>query len=187
MVSACAVHVDGGALLFIKENIALSVVSSDTLQVKGEYFFGTGDTAVSGAPLYYPFPVDSFAAFPYFIDVRNSRTLKAMAFSRQERGITFSVDVKARDTTVVAVIYKQTVNNRCGRYILTTTGSWGRPLIDSRYTVSMPTTLTLAYMSYECDSVYPVGKRLIYSFFKKRFMPDRDLSFNWTSEYRPAD
>jgi hypothetical protein len=171
----------GGSLLFIKENIALSLLSSDTLQVKGNYFFSTIDSLTSRAPLFYPFPVDSFAAFPYFIDVRDSRTLKKMSFEKQEQGIAFSIDVKSGDTTEVSIMYNQTVANSRGRYILLTTGSWGRPLVDSRYSVSVPKTLTLSYMSYECDSVALSGKRLIYSFFKKQFMPDRDLSFIWMS------
>jgi hypothetical protein len=178
------VQVKGGSLLFIKENIALSLLSSDTVQVKGNYFFGSIDSLVSRAPLYYPFPIDSFSAFPYFIDVRDARTLKKIAFEKQEQGIAFSVDVKAGDTTEMSIMYSQTVSNCRGRYILTTTGNWGRPLIDSRYSISVPKTLTLSYMSYECDSVTASGKRLVYCFFKKQFMPDRDLSFIWMSAGR---
>ena len=112
-----------------------------------------------------------------------------MPFTKQEQGISFAITCKAADTTEVIVLYKQRVKNQSGRYILTTTGAWGRPLVNSRYTVSIPQTLTLAYMSYECDTVVKSGSSLVYRFFKKQFMPDRDLSFTWTdpsSQLQPA-
>ncbi len=50
---------------------------------------------------------------------------------------------------------------------------------DSTYTIRVPANTTLNYLSYECDTVYMAGTDLIYSFYKKRFMPDRDLMFTW--------
>lgn len=166
-------------VLFVKETIAVSVLPPDTIRVCGTYFFSTVDPAVTGTPLFYPFPVDSSADYPCFIEVKDTHTAKAIAFGRLEQGIMFPVGVRTGDTTAVAVVYKQRVKNRTGRYILTTTGIWGRPLVDSRYSVSIPKDLTLNYMSYECDSVTSNGNCLVYQFFKKKFMPDRDLTFFW--------
>jgi hypothetical protein len=168
-------------VFFIKETIAVSVLPRDTIGVRGDYFFTTADPAVTGTPLFYPFPVDSSADYPCFIEVKDTRTAKAIAFGRLEQGIMFSVGVRTGDTTAITVVYKQRVKNRNGRYILTTTGIWGRPLVDSRYSVSIPKDLTLTYMSYECDSVASTGNCLVYQFFKKKFMPDRDLTFLWTT------
>lgn len=180
IVAAWQVSSSAGEILFIRETIAVSVLPPDTIGVRGDYFFTAADTAITGTPLLYPFPVDSSADYPGFIEVKDARTLKNVTFSRQEQSILFSIGIRAGDTTAVSVVYKQHVRNRCGRYILTTTGIWGRPLINSRYSVSIPKELTLNYMSYECDSVVSAGNRLVYQFFKKKFMPDRDLSFMWT-------
>ncbi len=174
-----------GDILFIRENISVAIVPPDTIKVDGEYFFSTAQSMPLSAPLYYPFPIDSAANYPCFIRVTDGRSAKTMPFTRQEQGISFTINCKAADTAEVIVLYKQRVKNQSGRYILTTTGAWGRPLVNSRYTMSIPQTLTLAYMSYECDTVVKSGNDLVYRFFKKQFMPDRDLSFTWTGPAVP--
>ena len=173
--------VSGGQVLFVRENIAVTVLPPDTVMVCGGYFFSTGEAGPVPAQLYYPFPVDSSADYPCFIKVTDNRTAKDMAFNRSSEGISFSVGVTEGDTAETVVVYKQHVKNRNGRYILTTTSAWGRPLTNSRYSVRIPTAMTLTYMSYECDSVVATGDHLVYHFFKKEFMPNRDLSFTWNS------
>jgi hypothetical protein len=168
-----------GAVLFVKETIAVSILADDALQVRGTYWFGTADSSMSETRLYYPFPADTFSDYPFFIDISDASSSKAITFAKQEQGVSFPIAVKPGDTASVTVLYRQKVRNREGRYILTTTENWGRPLVDSRYSIGVPATLTLAYMSYECDSISRTGKFLVYSFFKKRFMPDRDLCFRW--------
>lgn len=168
-----------GAVIFVKETIAVSILADDVVQVRGTYWFGAAGSSLSETRLYYPFPADTFSGYPFFIDIRDASSSKAIAFAKLENGVSFSIAVKPGDTASVMVLYRQKARNREGRYILTTTGNWGRPLVDSRYSISVPATLTLAYMSYECDSISRTGKFLVYSFFKKRFMPDRDLCFRW--------
>jgi hypothetical protein len=131
-------------------------------------------------PLHYPFPSDSGAPYPFFISVKNLHAAKAMTFVRQGQGVAFTVGVRAGDTMAVEVIYKQLFPSKHGRYILMTTAMWGRPLIDSRYSVSVPKRVTLDFISYACDSVVSADDRLMYQFYKKKFMPDRDLTFQWT-------
>jgi hypothetical protein len=168
-----------GGVLFVRENIAVSLLLPDTVMVRGEYFFRAGDTAPASTQLYYPFPIDSLAGFPCFIKVSDGRAAKEIGFSRSREGISFPVAVKAGDTMEVGVVYKQRAGKKTGRYILTTTGAWNAPLENSRYSVSVPSAMTLTFMSYECDSVAAEGNCLVYRFFKKKFMPDRDLSFSW--------
>lgn len=167
------------AVLFVKETIAVAILADDTVQVRGTYWFGAADSSMSETRLYYPFPIDTFSDYPFFIDIRDASSSRAVTFARQEQGVSFSIAVKPEDTASVVVLYRQKVGNREGRYILTTTANWGRPLIDSRYSVSVPAKFTLTYMSYECDSISRTGKFRVYSFFKKQFMPDRDLYFRW--------
>jgi hypothetical protein len=173
-------------LFFIKETIAVSVFPPDTVCVKGVYFFMSNGTAVDKIPLHYPFPSDNGEEYPFFIEVKDPGTARGLPFVRQGQGIAFSVGARAGDTATVLVVYKQIVPGKCGRYILMTTALWGRPLDDSRYSVSVPKRVTLDFMSYECDSVVPAGDRLIYQFFKNKFMPDRDLTFQWTDVPAPV-
>ena len=169
-----------GNVLFLKENITVLVSPPDTVIVNGEYFFGNVDSNNIVTPLYYPFPIDTATNYPTLIIVKDARTGKPIEFDRSDQGINFQVKVKKGDTSRVTVNYKQHVLKPQGRYILTTTSAWERPLDDSRYSVSVPRETTLAYLSYACDSVEVTSKNLIYHFFRTNFMPDRDLIFTWT-------
>lgn len=168
----------GGELRFVRENIDVSVVMPDTIRVRGEYFFTTPDSVVT-MKLFYPFPVDSHSLYPHAISVEKGASREKASFDRGSRGILFSVSARRGDTSCVTIVYEQRVTTNSARYILTTTKNWGKPLINSRYTVSVPSDVTLDYLSYECDSVAVRGDLRVYSFYKKRFMPERDLMFVW--------
>jgi hypothetical protein len=165
---------------FSKENIAVTVLTPSMIEIRGEYFFTSQDTNTAFSNLFYPFPVDSSSLYPCFINVKKIRGADTLPFTRNDRGIFFPVDVHAKDTTEIEIIYRQQVKNHSGTYILTTTSAWGNPLHNSTYSVSIPQTLNLDYMSYECDSVQMSGSNIIYGFSKKQFMPDRDLFFRWS-------
>jgi hypothetical protein len=168
-----------GELRFAAENIDVALHPPDTVEVTGEYFFTSSDGTACKQRVIYPFPADSTAEAPCCITVQKSDPRRKVSFNRIEKGISFAVDVPERDTVAVTVTYRQRFGNKTGRYILTTTASWSRPLSNSRYTLRVPINTTLKYLSYECDTVYTSGTSRIYSFFKKKFMPGRDLVFMW--------
>ena len=168
-----------GELRFASENIDVALYPPDTVEVTGEYFFASSDGMACNQRVIYPLPADSAAEFPHFLSVKKSRDRQKVSFNRIENGISFVVEVPKRDTIAITVTYRQCFGGKTGRYILTTTAYWNRPLSDSRYTIHVPKNTTLSYLSYECDTVYTSGTNRIYSFFKKKFMPDRDLIFKW--------
>ena len=168
-----------GELQFVHENIDVSLFPPDTVEVKGEYFFTSSDGKPCKQMVIYPFPLDHKAEFPSYIVIKKSDSTQEIAFSRLEKGISFPVDVPQADTAVITVTYRQRFSNKTGCYILTTTAFWGRPLINSRYTLSVPVNITINYISYDCDTVYTKGNSRVYSFFRKKFMPDRDFIFMW--------
>lgn len=177
----CAVvnPVTAGELRFSAENINVTLYPPDTVEVTGVYFFTASDGSHRRQKVIYPVPLDSAAEYPFFFSVHRSGKTGEVTFDRIATGITFGIDVPKGDTATITVIYRQRFSGNAGRYILTTTSSWGRPLENSRYTIRIPASTTLTYLSYECDTVFMAGKNLIYSFYKKRFMPDRDLIFFW--------
>ena len=168
-------------IYFIKENIDVTVRSVDTVVVQGEYFFLSGRSDAFESSVFYPFPVDSIHRFPFFISVVDRKHGTSLPFVRHEAGVSFPVPLNPEDTTVIVVNYSQRVTRPRARYILMTTAAWGRPLCDSRYSVTVPKDMILSFVSYECDSVVERGGLLSYEFFKTDFMPDRDLSFMWTT------
>ena len=165
---------------FSKENIAVTILTQSMIEIRGEYFFTSKNSDTTFSDLFYPFPLDSSSLYPCYISVKKIRDVDELPFTKNERGIYFPVEVHRGDTTGILIIYRQQVKNQSGTYILTTTNFWGNPLYYSSYSVCVPQTLNLDFLSYECDSVKVNGKKVIYTFFKKRFMPDRDLFFRWS-------
>jgi hypothetical protein len=168
-----------GELRFAEENIDVTLYPPDTVEVTGEYFFTSSDGMACNQRVIYPLPADSSTEFPYYISVGKSGDRQKFSFSRIESGISFMIEAPKRDTIAITVTYRQRFGGKTGRYILTTTSYWNRPLSNSRYTIHVPENATLSYLSYECDTVYTSGTYRIYSFFKKKFLPDRDLVFKW--------
>jgi hypothetical protein len=89
----------------------------------------------------------------------------------------FEVRVPARSTIEVRVCYTQRHDGRHGRYILTTTGAWGKPLEHGIY------SLDLRGMRLE-ESGYPLrtdGNGL-QVFERTDFMPTEDWAFTFRKE-----
>lgn len=171
-----------GELRFYAENIEVTLCPPDTVAVSGEYFFTSSDSTPCKQRVTYPFPADPGAEPPCLTSVKQHRSVQEIPFNRIENGISFGVDVPANDTVAITVMYRQRFTNKTGRYILTTTDAWGRPLSNSTYFLRVPVTTNLDYLSYECDTVYTAGAYRVYSFFKKKFMPERDFVFSWQDE-----
>ena len=168
-----------GELRFAAENIDVTLYPPDTVEVTGEYFFTSSDGLACKQRVIYPFPADTAAEVPCSVTVRKGDPPQNVSFNLIDDGISFGVEVPEEDTVAMTVTYRQCFRNKTGRYILSTTTFWGRPLSDSRYSLRVPVNTTLKYLSYECDTVYVKGTNRIYSFFKTRFLPERDLVFIW--------
>ena len=70
------------------------------------------------------------------------------------------------------------------RYILTSTGAWGRPLQSGEYRVRWPATLAGVRVSYPGHDETKDGWTTR-SFERKDFQPDRDLVVGWDRPVTP--
>ncbi len=174
-----AAPVFAGNLDFVKENIYVSLRLPDTMCVTGEYFFAAKDGSVLTTSVVYPFPVDSTIAFPHAIRVTDKAGPVAFQSHPDQAMILIPVTIGKGDTGTTTVVYRQRLNGNTGRYILTTTKSWQKPLGKSNYSVTVPSRAVLTFMSYESDTVYQRNGSLVYSFTKSDFMPARDLVFSF--------
>jgi len=169
-----------GELDFWRENIAVRITACDTIEVIGDYFFRGPGNAPLTTGLYYPVPVDSVSDFPARISVRSGDSA-LVAHTRSGSGITFPITVPQNGVCSVRVCYTQHVRQCTGRYILTTTSAWGKPLGPSNYSVALPAAMALTHLSYEVDSITTAGGWPVYRFFRDNFMPTQDLAFTWES------
>lgn len=86
----------------------------------------------------------------------------------------YLVHVPGRTTLEVRVYYSQRHNGNSGRYILTTTSGWGRPLQQANFELTLK-SLDLGYSNYELTA-----NRSGTWFFKRTdFMPEEDWVFTF--------
>ena len=89
----------------------------------------------------------------------------------------FGITVPGRSKVELRVQYTQTTTGGIGRYILTTTQPWGRPLEHGRYELEL-SGVRLIRSNYTLQSL-GAGN---YAFEKVDFMPEED----WIFEIEPA-
>jgi hypothetical protein len=178
-VLALAVNGFAGDLDFVRENIYVSLRLPDTMCVKGEYFFATKIGSAIKTSVVYPFPVDSSLDFPHAIHVFDKTGTLTYQSHPEQAMVLIPISINKADTSKITVVYRQRLKRNTGRYILTTTQSWEKPLGRSNYSITVPQNVTLEYFSYESDSVFNKKDSLVYFFSKENFMPIKDLVFRF--------
>ncbi len=166
-------------IFFRRERIEATVIACDTLKIKGTYFFENTDSLSHTTSIYYPFPVDSILAYPHFIELIRSSGKLDTTFAKVTKGIRWRMTVGAGETDSIVVTYMQKTTTAQGRYILTTTKFWGKPLKDATFTVAVPDGITLAFWSFTSDTVFTRNDALVYSTRRSDFLPGEDMVLRW--------
>lgn len=170
----------GYALDFVKEDIRISIQDGQRYCITGTYFFSGERDSARVYPLYYPFPRDSFLTFPDTIAVNGDVVTHAgETHVKRGNGVVFSVRVCPDSLARVTVYYCQKSAAHTGRYILTTTAQWGRPLQRGDFAVYTDSAYTLSYVNYQIDTVADRGGAMEYRFARESFMPGKDIVFVW--------
>jgi hypothetical protein len=166
-------------IVFQKEKITVTIISCDSLEVQGIYFFVNSDTLTTSNGVYYPFPVDSILKYPYYISVVRLSNHRSLPYVNNKDGITWDQVLLPHSTDSIQVTYRQKTLKPNSRYILTTTQNWERPLEQADFIIITPTNIRLNYWSFQSDSVNMYKGDIRYYSFKKHFFPERDMLFEW--------
>jgi hypothetical protein len=169
-----------GEISFKKENIAVRIFDCDTLEIVADYYFSNTDTTDASTMIYYPFPIDSIDFYPHYIIVSYLKDGKSVKYIQKDDGITWNLKVNRQSIDSIRVVYHQRVSERRGRYILTTTKYWKKPLEQADFSVSVPEHMTLTYWSFQFDSVNMQNGTAIYRARKSTFLPDTDMMLEWS-------
>jgi hypothetical protein len=166
-------------LSFLKEDITFTICAPDTIEILGIYWFSnTGDESVT-TTIFYPFPLDSNAAFPHYIDVKRYDSRKAIAYRQLTNGIEWRQTVPARGLDSVLVVYRQKVKKGIGQYIVSTTKLWDKPLQKADFKVRVPPNTLMTFWTFQTDSMCTNNDTLIYYSQFKSFMPDEEMNVRW--------
>lgn len=169
-------------ITFKKENITVSIIACDTLEVQGIYFFENRDSSSATMMIHYPFPVDDSWQYPHLISVENLSERKPVDFITKRDGVNWYLSLPPLSVDSTKVIYRQRVFRLRGRYILTTTQDWGKPLEKAAFKVVVPENSTLTYWSFQSDSVSVKNGQVIYQAWKENFYPEEDLMLEWSCD-----
>jgi hypothetical protein len=175
----------GAGIVFQKERVDAIILSPDTLEIRGIYWFVNEDASPTSAAVYYPFPIDSFSIFPHYITLARLFRKQPIRFDTLQEGIRWNMTLAAKSGDSVQVVYRQHVNRMQGRYIVTTAKLWGRPLQSAEFSVKVPAAINLDYWSYQYDTLDSHKDTIIYYFHRAPFSPDADILMRWRCTKSP--
>lgn len=167
----------GPSLRFESERIRLEV-RGDTLRVEGLYRF-ENPSGLGRVPLFYPYPADSLHGRAWTESLawrpaagEDWRPLSVKGES--ERGVRWLLPLAGHPRPEVITVYRQLLEGRHARYIVTTTRAWRRPLARARFELRLPAGTRLTH-----SSVPFVREGEIWVFEAERFLPAEDIVVEW--------
>lgn len=173
----------GLPLEFDSEFVRL-VIRGDSLEVEGLYDFVCRSAAPRFVPMLYPFPVDDRLGGARMVSLAardSTGAWRPLAFEAVPTlpGAAWRVPIGWADTLRVRAIYRQALRGRYARYIVTTTGSWSRPLRIARFEIALPDRARPTRFSYPFAPAGP-GTMGLYRYEAADFQPARDIEVEWS-------
>lgn len=171
-------------LRFDSEWIRCSI-AADSIEVHGTYVLACSGQMTDRIPLFYPFPQDSLLGGARMVALKGQvgdGGIIPLAWEELGRGIAgvrWTIPPCAGDTIRIEALYRQRAVSGYLRYIVTTTGAWGRPLRHARIDVRLPQGAMSPVFSF------PFAQRDLsdpdlWTYEADQFLPDRDIVARWT-------
>ena len=163
------------SLHFAREEIQMNV-RPGAVEIAGMYHFTNTLSYPATAVIFYPFPLDSFHAYP------DSVAIPGYEFERSDSGVSFKLRFRPQVEDSFLAYYRQPLRGRQARYIVTTTREWKRPIDQARFRITVPAGFKGVKLSYKPDATSHTDSTVTYSFTRRSFYPDKDVIVTWKSE-----
>ena len=168
---------------FYKEKITM-IINDGEFTILGSYYFRNNTDSDRPMPIVFPFHIDDSTHYPYEIMVFTNEVgglIKTLDFEEnRERGsIRVPIPMKAHETTIWNIQYKQKIDKPQATYILKSTQAWGKPLEDALYKIDIPNDIDIDYIWADVDSVTNNENREILWIHKTEYMPFSDMIIKW--------
>jgi hypothetical protein len=158
-------------------------VETDSLRIEGHYRFVVPTPGPGFQNLLYPYPADSLLGGARTVSLewrRGGRPWQSLDYRElaDGSGALWPVPLPEEGKVEVRTVYRQERLAAYGRYIVTTTRGWARPLRHARFEIHLPPgtkPLTFSHPFTREDAVGENG----YLFEAKDFYPERDIRFTW--------
>jgi len=167
---------------FDRERIEVQVIKGE-VAVKGLYQYTNTSRLPAILTLKVPFPVDREHPppewFALYQSTEDGRALSEIWPVVRGADISFRLVFRPREAKWVRLDYAQQARVSTGRYLLTTTQAWRRPLARADFLLRLPRNFDLIASSYPVGSATFAGPWKAYSFSMTDFYPQNDWEFAW--------
>lgn len=164
------------SLHFVKEELNFEITKTE-FTVDGIYYFKNSSPDTIKQYMLYPFPeneelgqitsVEGSSVYPE----RDPDIIRNF----NQKAAHFRLRIYPEDTAVIHIVYKQEIKNNKVEYILTSTQAWRSPLKKADFTLKVPINIKIDSLSYNADSLCCFENYLLYKWYFKDFMPDRNF------------
>lgn len=159
------------SVLFFKEHIDF-YLDSNFFSINGIYSFYNNTNGIVNKKIIFPF-ADNVSRIDS-IRIIDLNILKKLNYIKMENAIYFEISIMPKDTLDINIYYRQKKSIK-NTYVLTTTQTWGKPLEEAIYTLTIPETLIVKSFSYKPDSMKFDEETILYTWKKQDFSPKLDF------------
>jgi len=167
---------------FDRERVEVRV-GRGQIQVQGRYHYTNASRLPAVLTLKVPFPVDRDHPAPEIFSLCESdeegRARVEIVPVVRGADVRFRLTFRPREAKWIRVDYTQRTGVRTGRYLLTTTRAWRRPIERADFVLRLPHDFEIASSNYPVGPLSVAGPWKAYSFSKTAFYPNRDWEFAW--------
>ncbi len=167
---------------FDRESIDVEVAEG-LIHVQGLYHYQNASHLPALLTLATPFPVDQDHPVPEtftLVEVDEARrVVKELDLRGSHAAPTVRLLFLPRAAKWIQLDYWQATRSHEGRYLLTTTRAWGRPITHASFRLQLPADYHLDSSNYPVVEIPGAGRSSAFTFSKTDFFPDQDWRFSW--------
>lgn len=167
---------------FDQERIAVEV-ERGRLRVTGLYHYHNRSRLPAWLTLGVPFPVDADHPAPddFFLSEagEDGRSLAPLPSVRRGDEGRLRLFFRPGEGKWIRLDYSQASGVPAGRYLLTTTRAWRRPIAQASFSLRLPPGVELVTSNYALTPSLEAGPGRTYTFSRTEFYPDADWRFAW--------
>ena len=161
-------------------------VEEGLIHVQGLYHYQNASRLPALLTLATPFPVDKDHPAPDTFNLFEVDEARRVVKELELRGPHVAPTVRLlflpRQAKWIQLDYWQITRVHEGRYLLTTTRAWGRPIAHACFRLQLPAGYHLNSSNYPVIEIPGARWPSAFTFSKTDFFPDQDWRFSWQEE-----
>jgi hypothetical protein len=174
---------------FDRERIEVEVTPG-VIHVQGLYHYQNDSRLPAVLTLTTPFPVDQDHPVPdtyTLAEVDGDRHIvRDLELRGRQEAPSVRLLLLAREAKWIQLDYWQTTRSHEGRYLLTTTRPWHRPIASATFRLVLPSDCILNMSNYPLIEIPGAHRSTVLTFSRTNFFPDQDWRFSWQQRQSAA-